>query len=375
MLALYNSEERLLKEMANELAESMAIRTLGDIDQSDTAKSWHRLAECGLLGLRAVGDEGQPVATGVDVMIVADALGSYLVGAPFLESAILPAELLRVAGVDGTTIDEIASGAVRYGLLLGPDLTGLARASQLDASIGWGLRNADYALALDDTGGGLVRFELSGSCHDLGSADLTRTLRRPSAQAAVDLVGRLDSEAYDQWLTLALVAVCADAQGALRASIQLAVEYAKTREAFGAPIGSFQALQHILANDYVSASSVETTNCFAAWAIGNLPSVEALLAARTAKAYLSQVGLQVVEDLMQVLGGIGQTWEHIAHVYTRRVLFDLRVFGSADTQLSDIARLRTLATKARLHEPFLCRETGIADWTPARIRGPAFCSG
>ena len=142
------------------------------------------------------------------------------------------------------------------------------------------------------------------------------------------------------WLSLALVSVCADAQGTLRAAVALAVEYAKAGEALGGPIGSFQAVQHILADAYVRANSVETTNRFAAWAIGNLPSDEALLAARTAKAYLSQVGLQVVEDLLQVLGGTGQIWEHIAHVYHRRVLFDLQVFGSADTQLAGIARLR-----------------------------------
>ena len=96
----------------------------------------------------------------------------------------------------------------------------------------------------------------------------------------------------------------------------------------------------------MSANSVETTNCFAAWAIGNLPRDEALLAARTAKAYLGEVGLKVVEDLMQVLGGIGQTWEHIAHVYTRRVLFDVQVLGSAEAQLTQIAQLRAQAQAA-----------------------------
>src|SRR5215468_12423048 len=120
MLALYDSEERLLKEMAGQLAESMAIRTPGDVSQSDTAESWRQLAGFGLLGMRALRDDGRLVASGVDVMIVADALGSSLVGAPFLESAILPSELLRVAGADGITIDEIASGTARYGLLLGP---------------------------------------------------------------------------------------------------------------------------------------------------------------------------------------------------------------------------------------------------------------
>jgi alkylation response protein AidB-like acyl-CoA dehydrogenase len=345
MLALYNSEEQLLSQTAAALADSMAIRTLADTDKSDTPESWRRLSASGVLGLRVPDGDGQPAGTGVDVMIVADALGSFLVSAPFLESAILPAELLRVAGAD-PALEEIASGAARYGLLLGPDLAGLATIGELGVSIGWGLRHADYALALDDSGRGLVRLSLDGGCEDLGSADLTRALSRPAASLPYQPVGQLDSGAYDEWLALALVGLCADAQGALRAAVRLAVEYAKTREAFGSPIGSFQALQHILADDYVSANSVETTNCFAAWAIGNLPRDEALLAARTAKAYLGEVGLKVVEDLMQVLGGIGQTWEHIAHVYTRRVLFDVQVLGSAEAQLTQIARLRASAQAA-----------------------------
>jgi alkylation response protein AidB-like acyl-CoA dehydrogenase len=348
MLALYNSEEQLLSQTAEALAESMAIRTLADIDKSDTPQSWRRLATSGVLGLRTPDGAGPPDGTGVDVMIVADALGSCLVSAPFLESAILPAELLRIAGADPAAIAEIGSGAARYGLLLGSDLSALARIGELGASIGWGLRHADYALALDDSGSGLVRMALDGGCEDLGSADLTRALRRPPASLSCEPVGSLSSAAYDAWLALALVGVCADAQGALRAAVSLAVEYAKTREAFGSPIGSFQALQHILADDHVSANAVETTNCFAAWAIGNLPGDEALLAARTAKAYLGEVGLKVVEDVMQVLGGIGQTWEHIAHVYTRRVLFDVQVLGSAEAQLSQIAVSRAdRAVRAR----------------------------
>jgi len=340
MLALYNSEEQLLSQTAEALAESMAIRTLADIDKSDTRQAWRRLATSGVLGLRVPDGDGRPAGTGVDVMIVADALGSCLVGAPFLESAILPAELLRVAGAGPAALEEIGSGAARYGLLLAPDLSGLARIGELGASIGWGLRHADYALALDDSGSGLVRMALDGDGENLGSADLTRALRRPAASLPYERVGQLRSGAYDEWLALALVGLCADAQGALRAAVRLAVEYAKTREAFGSAIGSFQAVAHILADDYTSANSVETTNCFAAWAIGNLPGDEALLAAHTAKAYLGEVGLKVAEDLMQVLGGIGQTWEHIAHVYTRRVLFDVQVLGSAEAQLTQIARLR-----------------------------------
>src|SRR6185437_9914762 len=151
----------------------------------------------------------------------------------------------------------------------------------------------------------------------------------------------LDDGRYEAWLALALVGICADAQGVLQTAVRLAVDYAKHREAFGAVIGSFQALQHILADNAVAAESIESTNSYAAWSIDHRCPREALLAARTAKAYLGQVGLTVVQDLMQVLGGIGQTWEHIAHVYTRRLLLDLHLLGRRDDHLAEIYRLRS----------------------------------
>ncbi|MNG37925.1 hypothetical protein D3C84_1254260 [compost metagenome] len=67
---------------------------------------------------------------------------------------------------------------------------------------------------------------------------------------------------------------------------------------------------------------------------------QALLAARTAKAYAASVALPVTETVMQVYGGIGQTWEHIAHVYTRRALLNARLFGDESYQLQRIADAR-----------------------------------
>ncbi|MNG15200.1 Crotonobetainyl-CoA dehydrogenase [compost metagenome] len=116
--------------------------------------------------------------------------------------------------------------------------------------------------------------------------------------------------------------------------------YTKERVQYGALIGSFQAIQHLCAEMLVQAQAAQSITCYAAWAVDQLDADAALLAARTAKAYASSVALPVTEAVMQVYGGIGQTWEHIAHVYTRRALLDARLFGDESHQLQQIADAR-----------------------------------
>ena len=81
---------------------------------------------------------------------------------------------------------------------------------------------------------------------------------------------------------------------------------------------------------------------YAAWALGRLPHEEALLAARTAKAYASSAGRSVVESTVQILGGVAITWESLAHLRVRRALLDRSVFGDEHAQYQAIAlhRLR-----------------------------------
>jgi alkylation response protein AidB-like acyl-CoA dehydrogenase len=79
---------------------------------------------------------------------------------------------------------------------------------------------------------------------------------------------------------------------------------------------------------------------YAAWAVDELPAAEALLAARTANAYASDVAPDVGEIVLQVYGGIGQTWEHIAHFFLRRMMLSAQVLGDASAQWERIADAR-----------------------------------
>jgi alkylation response protein AidB-like acyl-CoA dehydrogenase len=150
------------------------------------------------------------------------------------------------------------------------------------------------------------------------SVDLTRTL------AGVDRwppeLAELAEADASRWYALALVATTADLVGAARGALTLANDYAKVREQYGAAIGSYQAVGHLLAESLALIEGCVSVLRHAAWAVDELPAAEAVAAARVAKVYCARSALTVCETSIQVHGGIGNTWECLAHVYLRRVL-------------------------------------------------------
>lgn len=168
--------------------------------------------------------------------------------------------------------------------------------------------------------------------------DLHRLLGREPRRAeivssSVDLTGslagvvelppelaELGGEDADRWYALALTVTSAELVGASRGALTLATEYAKVREQYGAAIGSYQAVAHLLAESLALIEGSVSVLRHAAWAVDELPAAEAVEAARVAKIYCARAALTVCETSIQVHGGIGNTWECLAHVYLRRVL-------------------------------------------------------
>ena len=132
------------------------------------------------------------------------------------------------------------------------------------------------------------------------------------------MVGTLSPDGYERWTALALTALTADLVGTMQGALSLATRYAGQREQFGAPIGSFQAVAHLCAEQAVSRGA-RSAMFYAAWCTDESPA-EALDAARVAKAYAAEVARAVTEAAIQVHGGIGMTWECLAHLYLRRAL-------------------------------------------------------
>jgi alkylation response protein AidB-like acyl-CoA dehydrogenase len=105
-----------------------------------------------------------------------------------------------------------------------------------------------------------------------------------------------------------------------RGAHALAVGYAKVRAQYGHPIGSYQAISHLLAEGLALIEGSESILRYAAWAVDELRPAEAVKAAGIAKVYCARAARTVCETAIQVHGGIGNTWECLAHVFLRRVL-------------------------------------------------------
>jgi alkylation response protein AidB-like acyl-CoA dehydrogenase len=339
VLALLTEEQRILREVVTDLAARIGLANPADLDTANRTKGWAELGAMGLFGLRLRGADGTPEASGVELMIAAEALATSLVPLPYLGVVVLPGELLALAGAPDDLQAAVADGTQRHCVLLDRSLAGLATAP-FDEAVAWDCAGAEFALgvATTATGATLLRFPIR-STTPLDAADLTRSV----AQIEVgEPVGEfpLDADDLARWRALALVTTSADIVGALRGGLDVVVEYTKERVQFGVAVGTFQAVQHLCAAALVKLEGSASLIRYAAWAVDELPSEEAQLAAMTAKAYTAGVARDVGEIVMQVYGGIGQTWENIAHFRLRRAMVTAQVLGDDHRQLVDIADVR-----------------------------------
>lgn len=339
-----SAEQELLRDTVADLADTLATDDPTDIPAGERLdQHWDRIVELGLPTLRAPELCGLE-STGVETAVAIEQLAARLCAAPALGQAVLVSELLQAAGA-AKELELVAEGALRLAPLLTPDLSGFATARM--SGVAFDAAGATHALCISVEGGcrRIAYAPLAGpppTATD-GGLDLTRTLRVSTvadAMTATTAGDSIDPERWSKVEALALTAVSADLVGVMTGALDDAVRYAGERVQFGAKIGSFQAIQHLLADSLVRLEGARSCLWHAAWAVDHLSSDEALLSARTAKAYGSAAAREVVENAMQVLGGISITWEHLSHLRLRRTLLDRRVFGDETCQFEAIAAMR-----------------------------------
>ncbi|WP_264990811.1 acyl-CoA dehydrogenase family protein, partial [Mycobacterium kiyosense] len=154
------------------------------------------------------------------------------------------------------------------------------------------------------------------------------------ADAEAQYLGALTPDDVAAVIDDLLIATAADALGAARAVLDMAVAYAKTRTQFGAPIGSFQAVQHLCVDMYETVELARSGVVHALWASDSCPA-ERHLAALRAKAFAGRLAT-VGDTAIQVFGGIGYTWEHDAHLYLKRLLSWSALLGGPDHYLVEV---------------------------------------
>lgn len=326
-------------EVAQQISRSVGVANPNDIRDRDPLNGWETLASAGLLELRDRTD-GEPLASGVEVALLCRSLGASLAPAPYLPSAALAGDLIARSADSERWAADLANGTTVYGIALTADLRGIAGPDET-APVLWGGAGAEgYALALrrEHSGWTLVRTRVPDA-QALDGVSLTNPLWSFTT-AKWEVGGTLTDDDVDRVLALALAGLAADTVGALENGLRDVVSYSGQRQAYGTHIGSFQSLQHTAADAYTAAEGMRAAMLYAAWSVDELDAADALLSARTAKATVSAKAWGVAEDIMQIYGGIGQTWEHIAHFITRRVIFNTVVLGDEDAQLDEIARVR-----------------------------------
>jgi len=158
--------------------------------------------------------------------------------------------------------------------------------------------------------------------------------------ALVGGMGR-STDLIEHQLDVAVSLTVAESVGAMDRDFEVVVEYAKARTAFGRPIGSFQAVKHLLAD---TALLVETSKsmAFAAGRAVQEGRQDASLVASMAKAFIGDSGIDVAQNCLQVLGGIGYTWEHDQHFYLRRLATDASLFGEPAWHRERVCRIFNL---------------------------------
>ncbi|MGP2441545.1 acyl-CoA dehydrogenase family protein [Streptomyces sp. JW3] len=265
------------------------------------------------LGLAELRRSAPPAATAQECALLAEDHGAQPLTTSLLGTALLAPELLRLL--------DAPDSATRPALALAADLR--FPGAHPHALVAWDCDGADSALWV--AADGAVR--RVGLGRPVPTADPLRDVRTVPDDDGTFL-GRLDPDALRRWQAHALVMVAAELTGAATAFLELSTDYARDRRQYGRPIGSFQAVQHLLADALVLAEGCASATRYAAWCLDHEPPDRALTAARIAKAEVNTSAVEAVYAGMQVFGGIAQTWEHVAHLYLRRVLMGARLLAT-----------------------------------------------
>lgn len=332
-------EQAELRRTARQLARELRPRTVVDLDDAVRRKRLGgSVRDAGWRELRHDAGDGTPFASGVEAAIIADALGEAVADVAFA-GPVLAADLARRAGscaADGGVIG-FSRDLIDAAVLSGPATTEPVYAIDCDTEG----PHPVYVLRAEGGGYGLAQVQVDGGS---AGADLTRAIRvippGTPVLAVPDASRRLARAELDSWAALGLALTSADLIGVARGALDLTVAYAKERRQYGAAIGSFQAVQHLLAEAHCLIEGAFSAALNASWAVDELGPDEARMAGRVAKAYSARAARTVCETAVQVHGGMGNTWDCIVHVYLRRVLLSTQWFGDDGEQLRQLQRTR-----------------------------------
>jgi alkylation response protein AidB-like acyl-CoA dehydrogenase len=343
-----------------------AVRAILDGDKPYDQDLWRGLAEMGFLGIAIPEAYGGLGAGYLELCVVAEELGRVLAPVPFSSSVFLATEFLLEAGSDAQKaawLPRLASGEV-IGTLALAEGAGAVSPRAVRTRAFDGVLNgtklpvpdgdiADFAIVAARAGGAAHERAISLFIVDLTAAGVTRSVvatidptRSHARLELKDVAAEPLGAAGEGWTILeavfdrAAVLTAFEQVGGADRALELARDYALDRIAFGRPIGSFQAIKHMLADMYVSATLARSNCYYGAWALST-GAAELPVAAATARVSATQAFQHCARNDIQVHGGMGFTWAFDCHLYYRRSnLLALNLGGLSQWEDKLIERLR-----------------------------------
>ena len=316
-----SDEERSLQQLVAQFAADEFGGQRAQSGPTEWKAQWDHMTDLGLTTILVPEAHGGSGGTLVDACLIAEELARADAWVPFAGGAVLGVMALRSSDSAAAlrALAEAAGGAL-FSLVTDSQL----QLSDSPGEVGFDWREGAIPVAL--TGTDARPLESAGTTAD-GSSDPFHPLGR--LRHAEALPPPLWSQAQRQVRVAGWVALSAWLNGLAGAALRDAVDFAKQRHQFGVPIGSFQAVQHLCADMLVDVESSRSVTLGAAWFAANADLVRAERLAAAAKAWSSSAAVRVCETSIQVHGGIGITWEHIAHRRLRTALQFSRALGGA----------------------------------------------
>ncbi len=357
----FTEEQRELRETARSfLADRSGSEQVREAMESPTGwdeATWKQIgAELGWTAVHVPEEFGGIGMGYVELVALMEVMGEALVCAPFFSTVCLGANAILCAGSDDqkrALLPGIAEGLTRATLSADPRSVAARREGD-----GWILSgsathvpdgaSADLVVVAAEAEGVTGLFVAPGDAAGLERVALP-TMDRTRRQARLDLRdvrvpagSRLGEDAdagraLDEALDLARVALAAEQVGGAQRCLEISVEYAKERQQFGRAIGSFQSIKHKCADMMVAIEAARSAaywaGCAAAQGSPDLPEVASL-----AKATASETFYRCAAEAIQILGGVGFTWEYDVHLYFKRARAGEALLGTPAFHRERIAR-------------------------------------
>ena len=346
-----SSEQFAARELVRDWAAgSGATEAVRDIEQGEP-KAWQpvfaRVAGLGLFGVAVPEDRGGAGGSIEDLCAMIEEAAKALIPGPVATTA-----LATLVVSDPELVAALASGERTAGVAFGGDVEFDASTSRASGTVPWVLGGVADGLLLVPAGGTWLLIDSAATdasgavtVEPLKATDFSRPVARVVLTSAPASVLEADTDRVE---SLAATVLSAEAAGITRWALDTAVAYAKVREQFGKPIGSFQAIKHLCAEMLCRAEQVAVAAADAARAAEDGDQSQLSIAAAIAAGIGIEAAKANAKDCIQVLGGIGITWEHDAHLYLRRAYGIGQFLGGSARWLRRTAELTQAGVRRNL---------------------------